>query len=127
MIMKKDVKKQIDQVVKDLKKIRKVQAVILFGSYAKGTEKPISDIDIAVIIKNSEIDTEVEVTSNSSDKLQITLFHRLPLYIQFEVFKYGKMLFVKNGKMLFDMKRHVLREYLDTEYLYRRMGKKILA
>ena len=120
-------KNDVNKLVKDLKKIKKVEAIILFGSYAKGTEKPISDIDIAVIIKNPDIDTEAKVASSSSDKIQITLFNRLPLYIQFDVFKYGKILFIKNEKILFDMKRHVLREYLDTEYLYRRMGRKILG
>ena len=41
----------------------KVEAIILFGSYAKGTEHKDSDIDIAIVIdkfKDNIIDEEVE-------------------------------------------------------------------
>lgn len=41
----------------------KVEAIILFGSYAKGTEHEDSDIDIAIVIdefKDNIIDEEVE-------------------------------------------------------------------
>jgi len=41
----------------------KVEAIILFGSYAKGTENEDSDIDIAIVIdkfKDNIIDEEVE-------------------------------------------------------------------
>lgn len=41
----------------------KVEAIILFGSYAKGTEHEDSDIDIAIVIdefKDNIVDEEVE-------------------------------------------------------------------
>ena len=39
----------IKNITKDLKKIKHVKAAILFGSYARGNQKPISDIDICVL------------------------------------------------------------------------------
>ena len=42
----------------------KVEAIILFGSYAKGTEREDSDIDIAIVIdefKDNIIDEEVDL------------------------------------------------------------------
>lgn len=45
-------------------KFYKVEAIILFGSYAKGTEREDSDIDIAIVIdefKDNIIDEEVEL------------------------------------------------------------------
>jgi predicted nucleotidyltransferase len=46
---KNGIKKILKQFVKETKKRIPVEKVILFGSYAKGTSKKFSDIDIAVI------------------------------------------------------------------------------
>ena len=46
--------KKIENLVSELKKYSKVVAVILFGSYARKQIKPLSDIDIAVIIKDMD-------------------------------------------------------------------------
>ena len=91
-------KKEIIEVVDDLKTHKKVAAVILFGSHAKKTSKPLSDIDIAVISKNPDKKIESEVAGLCSSKMDVVNFHRLPLYIQFEVLKHGKVLFVRNEK-----------------------------
>jgi hypothetical protein len=124
---------EIDKIVKDLKRYPEVMAIILFGSHARGKAKPISDIDIAVITKDSnksletEKSLEAEISSFSSNILDVVPFFRLPLYIQFEVFKYGKTLFVRDEEYLMQVKRDVLREYLDISYLYERMSRRILA
>ncbi len=124
---------ETDKIVKDLKRYPEVMAIILFGSHAKGKAKPISDIDIAVITKDSnksletEKSLEAEISSFSSNILDVVPFFRLPLYIQFEVFKYGETLFVRDEEYLMQVKRDVLREYLDISYLYERMSRRILA
>ena len=41
--------KSINEYIEEIKKHYNVSAIILFGSYAKGTENEDSDIDIAVI------------------------------------------------------------------------------
>ena len=46
------VKEQIKSIVDELRGIE-VEAIYLFGSYAKGNAKPISDIDISVITKRN--------------------------------------------------------------------------
>ena len=51
------------QYVEAICKNYKVEAIILFGSYAKGTENEDSDIDIAIVIdefKDKIIEEEVE-------------------------------------------------------------------
>ena len=45
----KDILKIINEYIKEIKKRYNITAIILFGSYAKGTENENSDIDIAVI------------------------------------------------------------------------------
>ena len=45
----KDILNSINDFIEEIKKYYNVAAIILFGSYAKGTENEDSDIDIAVI------------------------------------------------------------------------------
>ena len=65
----KEIKKEIVDIVNKYIAIVKenydVVAIILFGSYAKGTEHEDSDIDIAVVtndIKTDKFDEEVKLT-----------------------------------------------------------------
>ncbi len=125
--MKKALKNEMDEMVSELKKSKKVEAIFLFGSHAKGKTKPLSDIDIAVIVKNPDKTIESEVASSSSNVFDVVNFHRLPLYIQFEVMKYGKPLFVRDTKYLMETKKNVLREYLEMSDLYERVTRRILA
>ena len=47
--IKKDILDNINKFIEEIKKQYNVTAIILFGSYAKGTANEDSDIDIAVI------------------------------------------------------------------------------
>jgi len=119
-------KKEIKEIIKKLKEYPNVMAIILFGSYAKGEEKPLSDIDIAVLIKNPDKLIEAEVASLSSNFLDVVNFHKLPLYIQFEVFKYGKPLYVRDKNFFTYLKWKTMRDYLEMSYIYKRLAEKIL-
>ena len=50
----KDIAKSINEYVKEIKKQYNISAIILFGSYAKGTADEDSDIDIAIILDDFE-------------------------------------------------------------------------
>ena len=50
----KDVLNTIKQYIKEIKKQYNVTEIILFGSYAKGTENENSDIDIAIVSEDFE-------------------------------------------------------------------------
>ncbi|MBS3056429.1 MAG: nucleotidyltransferase domain-containing protein [Candidatus Aenigmarchaeota archaeon] len=118
---------EINKVVNELKKHRKIAAIILFGSFARGKEKPLSDIDIAVITKNPDKDMEAEISSFSLNIFDIVNFHRLPLYIQFEVLKYGKPLFVRDEEYFSEIKREVVKEHLEMSHLYERINRTVLS
>ncbi len=45
----KDILNSVNEYIEEIKKHYNVTAIILFGSYAKGTENEDSDIDIAVV------------------------------------------------------------------------------
>jgi hypothetical protein len=120
-------KTEIDKIVNELKTYPKVMTIILFGSYAKKKLKPLSDIDIAVMIKDPDKVIEAEISSFSSNIFDVVIFSRLPLYIQFEVLKYGKPLFVRDEKYFLEVKKEILKDYLEMSYLYERMSRRILT
>src|SRR3989338_1039652 len=123
----KNQEEEIKNIVKKLKKYNFVKAIIQFGSSIAKNEKPLSDIDIAVITNSEDKKIDSEIFSHASEKIDIAIFNRLPLYIQFEVFKHGKILFANDKKFLLKIKQIVLKQYLEMSYFYERISKRILA
>ena len=61
----KEIANIVDKYITIVKENYDVLAIILFGSYAKGTEHEESDIDIAIItddVKTDKFDEEVKLT-----------------------------------------------------------------
>jgi predicted nucleotidyltransferase len=52
----KDIKFSLEQRLNIVKTLQGVEKIIIFGSYAKGTNSPSSDIDIAVFFNTEESD-----------------------------------------------------------------------
>ncbi|HLD41489.1 MAG TPA: nucleotidyltransferase domain-containing protein [archaeon] len=125
--MEKNTKNEMNKIVSELKRSKKVEAILLFGSHAKGTDKKLSDVDIAVVSKNPDKSIESEVSSCSSKIFDVVNFHRLPVYIQFEALKYGKLLFVKDKKNLLETRKAVLSEYLEMSDFYEKLSRRISA
>jgi len=119
--------KELNKLLGEIRKYPKVEAIIVFGSHAKKKAKPLSDIDIAVIAKRPDKRTESEIAGFSSRVFDVVNFHRLPLYIQFEVLKHGNPVFVRNRGFLAQVKQEVMSSYLEMSYSYERMSKTVLA
>ncbi|MBO8183774.1 MAG: nucleotidyltransferase domain-containing protein [Archaeoglobus sp.] len=117
----------IVKIIESIKNHPDVIAIYLFGSYAKGEQTPMSDVDIAVILGNLNPENEAEVGSLISPEIDVVLFHRLPLHIKFEIFRYGKELFVRDEGKLVEIKLEVMREYLDTYRMYKRISSEVLG
>ena len=111
----------IDRVVAELKKIGEVQAIYLYGSYARCDEGPMSDIDICVLAPRDVSEGgKTEVILSGSDKVDIHLFWELPVNIQRRVMTEGKLLF--EGDWLANHRAQLasLREYLDFRPFFNR-------
>jgi len=124
--MKND--KLINHVLEDVKKIEKVNTVFLFGSYAKGTHKPYSDIDICVL-PSSQLtkDERTEILSNGTDKIDISIFQDLPLLIQHRIIKEGKILLNRDKLILHRAKVKSIKEYLDFKHILDRHVERVLG
>ncbi len=104
-------KKLLDGIVSDIKSERGVEAVYLFGSHANGNPKPYSDIDICVITGKGA--NERSILSNSSKKVDTSIFWKLPLNVRYRVIKEGEPLFVRNGLRMHRIKVRTVLSYLD--------------
>ena len=118
---------KLSKIIETIKAHPNVIAIYLFGSHAKGEATPLSDIDIAVIMENPTPESEAEIGSLASPQIDVVLFHRLPLHIKHEVFKYGREIFVRNEEKLLEVKLEVMREYLDTARMYRQISSEVLG
>jgi len=116
----------IDRAVSGIPKER-VIAIFLYGSVARGEEKPMSDIDIAVITGQGISRAEKErILVHASQTLDITLFRDLPLPIRFRVLKEGILLWGEEGLELHRIRRATLRCYREIGRMIRRHERRVL-
>jgi len=111
---------ELRRAVRNLKDMKKVEAVYLFGSYATGRQLPFSDIDVCVIGRSLSVAERNKIASFGSEKVQISIFDELPIYIKFRVLKDGRLLFCRNDSYLHDTKFSTLKEYFDFWPLLKR-------
>jgi len=110
--------KEFEQKIIEISKLQNIVAIILFGSYAKGTQKPNSDYDIAVIVKNNNKKTIAILESMKTNKFDIISFNKIPLYVKYEVFKFGKILFVNDNKQFEKETYTTMLEVQDNYHHY---------
>ena len=114
------------KLIENLSKIKSVNSIILFGSQANGKVRADSDIDLAVISDKISEKEGMKIIGYSNDKTDISLFSRLPIIIQFRVFKEGKVLFCRDEKNLHNIKCETFIKYMDFAPFIERFYKKVL-
>lgn len=108
----------VSLLVDSMRQLPGVNAIILFGSHAKGKAKPMSDIDICVVTDSSA--NEHNVAAHSSRNIQTVVFSSLPPFVQYEVMKDGKVLFCRDRIKLRDAFLAAIREYHFHVPMYER-------
>ncbi len=104
---------EAEDATREIARIKGVSAVYLFGSYAKGTQRPYSDIDICAITGKIDSKTKDEIFSISSKKIETRILSELPLNIQFRVFQEGRPLKINSWEKLLETRFNVMRAYQD--------------
>ena len=116
----------LDRAISAIPK-EKVVAILLYGSVARGEEKPLSDIDLCVIAERGILRDEKErILVHASPTLDITLFWDLPLPIRFRVLREGKLLWGDEGLALHRIRRSTLRCYREIGRMLRRHERRMI-
>jgi predicted nucleotidyltransferase len=117
---------EIDRVVAGIPK-EGITAIFLYGSVARGEEKPLSDIDICVVAPKGISRTDKErILVHAFPKIDITLFWDLPLPIRFRVLREGILLWGEEGIELHRIRRSTLHCYREIGRMIHRHERRML-
>ena len=115
--------------------IDNVHIAYLFGSTVKGNANKLSDIDIAVMLDenlskkdmlNMELDLISELTRVlKSDKIDLVVLNDSPLFLKYNIIKYGYFLTSDESKRI-AFETNVMSRYLDEQYYIKRHTEMIL-
>lgn len=115
-------------VIEELATRDEIIAIVLFGSVARGQARRISDIDLCIITgKNIQDPVKMDLMSYGSEKIDVSLFHELPITIRFRVIHEGKVLVCRDTLALHTIMADTVREYLDIAPFIRRNCNQVLG
>ena len=105
-----------------------IVAAYVFGSIATGKDRCGSDVDIAIMTRGSMDGFErVRLETNLSNVLgkdvDLVLFGRASPLLQHQVLKYGRLVYEADPKERVRQETAARRQYLDSLFLYRMIGK----
>ncbi len=101
-------------------------ALILFGSYAKGTHKKNSDIDLCIIRKKDTMPHDFKELDYCDENFDILFFDKLPDYIKFRVISEGKILVLNDIYAYQNIRRNFLHSFRDQYEFYEKNINKVL-
>jgi predicted nucleotidyltransferase len=105
----------IEGIAGELHDKKSVIALILFGSAARGEERPFSDIDLCIVTVGDIPEEErLDLKGYGSQTIEIHLLDELPLAIRFRVIREGKLIFCKDGLAFHRIVSDIIRGYLDS-------------
>lgn len=122
-----NIKERLPALTEDFKKKQGINALYLFGSYAKDEVKPLSDIDVAVLLKNSAAkadywDIKLGLLNKAmailgTDEIDFVLLNEAPYELAYNVLKEGRILFCRDDRERQEFQERVVMNYLDTQAL----------
>jgi len=122
--IKVDVKNYLPDLPALFQKRDEVIAAYLFGSYARGTVGPLSDVDVAVLFDEGS-DTDriylklcVEVSKAlHTDEVDLVILNEAPVTLKYNILKEGKLLFCRDETKRIRFQVRVINDYIDTKPL----------
>lgn len=116
---------RVERLIEKVKADEAVLAVMLFGSCARGEEVPGSDIDVCLVLapgkdtRHDQVTAQMEYLKSGSERLDIRIFQRLPLYIRRRVLKEGTVLFCRDLDTLYAVAYRTAQAFEDFKPFYR--------
>jgi hypothetical protein len=101
-----------------------VLAVFLYGSAVRQEQTPLSDVDICLVLVPQP--TPLEPTELSRKRLEylkdfpldVQIFQQLPLYIRTRVLREGRILFVREEGLLYELAFRTAQAFEDFKHIY---------
>ena len=90
---------------------------MLFGSYAKKKQTPLSDIDICIVDYKISKEDKINLYTKSNEKVQVSFFSDLPIAVRFRVLKEGKILFLSDKNLFYSIRADTFTEFMDYRHV----------
>jgi predicted nucleotidyltransferase len=105
---------------------RRIVAAVLFGSWARGEQKPLSDLDVC-IIPAADADFEEIVRITPAVDADISYFYSLPLQARERVLAEGKPFIINDRDAFAEIKTRTVLAWLDFKPVRERLMNAMLA
>ena len=108
----------VDKIVNLARDDDDVMAVALYGSYVRGEYSGISDLDVCIFLIPRARQLErmhekrmkyTEVAAN--DKIDVQVFHLLPLPVRSTILKDAKMVLVKDESAIYELAFETIKDW----------------
>jgi hypothetical protein len=113
-----------------LEKEKDIIFAYIFGSYGRDNISPLSDVDIAVYLTDSndffqrKIELNLLITEVlKTDEVDIVIMNDAPLEFAFNVLKTGSLLFSKDESLRINYEIKIIKFYQDFKFYRERMIK----
>ena len=117
----------LSDLTRSLSQFPPVIAVILYGSAARMSTTPQSDIDVCVVTSSyMSLEEWESIMSHTGPALDLVLFQDLSPSVRYRVIREGKVMFSRDREALHRIKVETLRKYLDIQPLIDRNARRIL-
>ena len=113
-IMKKN-EIDIAEIANKIRQEKGIDAILLFGSAARGKSGPLSDTDICVI--TNKLADKRAILGNASKSVDTSIFWDLPIHIRYRVIKEGVPLFIGNKKAFHTANVSTVLSYIDFRHI----------
>jgi predicted nucleotidyltransferase len=121
-----DILLRLPGLVNRLRETDDVNALFYFGSLVHGGLKPLSDLDLAVLLtgaagRQGMMSRELQLAGLVEDALSTSEFdlvvlNTAPLRFAYTILKEGRLVFVKDTARLVDFREKTVKLYLDFRY-----------
>ena len=121
-----------NKIVKICEAETAVVAAFLFGSYAKGTEKRKSDIDIALLLDNSKIHTFSQLYFNTllekrlGCRVDLINLNNAGELLKYEIRRNGLLVFERSSKERKQFEVRSRKYFEDFLFLHKKYVSKVL-
>jgi predicted nucleotidyltransferase len=127
---------RIPGLIETLRACDDVTALFFFGGLAREELKPLSDLDLAVLLranleKGKFLDSQLDLVGIvgqelGTDEFDLIILNTAPLRFAYHILKSGKKVFVKDQRQLRDFHETVIKRYLDFQYYRREFDRSFL-
>ncbi len=110
----------IEQIESVLRADRRIAYALVFGSHARGTARPDSDVDVAIgvaggaplpLVRLGTLAADLEAAAGSP--VDLVLLDDAPPSLAYRVFRDGRTIFVRDPQALRTRLARAILEYLD--------------